>query len=415
MKEQTLHIIWHIGMISAIFCMVLFIMISSAKAAINVGDSDMDFGVVIPDAVELITEVFGKKGNPPYLYNDTNIMYFNETFLNATIDDRATGGSLDNTNIAYQNQTNNFSLVQNTGNIEMLAGGDHINSITFAKNDVFENEVILKNQFSLASATIRLPTATTVLNGRSTADTNTIMDSFTATPVSMKVAQCIEHYGDRDNQICFPGPDKQEFNLGSGITYMWVNRNGGKTNLLFDVYGVDWTVGTGDFIVDGGGAGTDIRLLTNGSVETKGIDMDGIVSLTVTETGALSSPVNCFDMNSYAAYTYVNNTDMTNFVYDQTAGTFTVNGLGGLYEISITGILSASAVDEYLYNLTKNDIPFYEHDFEIHSDVDPVERSLTILQDFTDQDVFEWKVHNTDGVDNAACQDGTTINIVKIR
>lgn len=36
------------------------------------------------------------KGNPPYLYNDSDTIYFNETQLNITIDDRATGGTGDN-------------------------------------------------------------------------------------------------------------------------------------------------------------------------------------------------------------------------------------------------------------------------------------------------------------------------------
>lgn len=34
----------------------------------------------------------GKSGDAPYLFNDTTVMFFNETLLNVTIDDRSGGG-----------------------------------------------------------------------------------------------------------------------------------------------------------------------------------------------------------------------------------------------------------------------------------------------------------------------------------
>jgi len=74
-----------------------------------------------------------------YLYNDTTTIYFNETQLNATIDDRA--GSFDYTNLAWVNETNTFTEEQTflsnivLGTSGVFTGNDTTTQAYFSDDD----------------------------------------------------------------------------------------------------------------------------------------------------------------------------------------------------------------------------------------------------------------------------------------
>lgn len=185
-----------------------------------------------------------------------------------------TGGSLDNTNIAYLNNTQNFSAHQSMGNITMAGGGGY-NEIIF-NNDGMFGKTSLKNSLLLSDAVITMPVLTTKLNGVSASDANSLADTDSATSISRKMAECIEHYGDRDNTLCFPANDQQAFTLTSGETYLSADRLGAKTNIHFAGYGVDFGLSSGNFIISGN---ADIRNLGGG-----GLTITGETSLNQTVT-----------------------------------------------------------------------------------------------------------------------------------
>lgn len=277
--------------------------------------------------------------------------------------------------------------------------------ITFAG---IVSDTFLEAQLIIGDATIDLPKSTTTISGNSVADQLPSADQWTATPVSFYMAECIEHSGDRDNQICFPSNDEQKFQLTGGADYLTADRNGGKTNVHWNVYGVDWEIGSGDFLIKSG----ELRFLGNAD-----FTWPGIKSITTEATSTASTYVNVFDEDSYASYDYTNNTDDNDadaITYTPTNGEFLISW-AGTYTIDLSLIIQGSGADEYAFNLSTNNVSFYDHDFFIHSSVDPVMRTLSIMQDFSANDTFKVEVYGTDGVDTAILLDGTTLNIERIR
>jgi len=106
----------------------------------------------------------GKSGDPPYLYNNSNTMFFNETQLNATIDDRATGlGDNASWNESY---ANNIYLLLDASNdpltgtlttqsIEADTGGDKdIGTSLNSFDDGYIDRVHVKEQLVMAVSTV---------------------------------------------------------------------------------------------------------------------------------------------------------------------------------------------------------------------------------------------------------------------
>lgn len=118
-----------------------------------------------------------------------------------------------------------------------------------------------------ANADLELPTTGGRMVVVSAANVWSAIQYFTASN-SLEIADWIRHYGSFGNdKIGFPSTSNYEVWLGN-VKYLNWNRNGGKSNFFYYAYGVDWDVGAGDFIIDGGG---DLRLIDpSGNFENAG-------------------------------------------------------------------------------------------------------------------------------------------------
>jgi len=163
-----------------------------------------------------------------------------------------------------------------------------------------------------------------------------------------------------------------------------------------------------------GQPGDPIFLEENTTISAdKSFTWSSYCSVTADSDANYGTNVNPFDEDSYTSYSYTNNTASSGIDYYRADGNFTfVNS--GVYMITFNAIMMSSASDEYLTNISKNGLSFYDHQYIIHFSVDPTERSITLIKDFAVDDVLRVFVHSADGVDTVAMQDGTTLSINRI-
>jgi len=109
---------------------------------VNAGETALEFGL----CGNVSINVSGKSGYPPYLFNDTDVIYFNETQLNQTIDNRATGlGDNESWNQSKADleylklDTSNDPL---TNDLAIHGGADNIISINFSTGDEGSGELL---------------------------------------------------------------------------------------------------------------------------------------------------------------------------------------------------------------------------------------------------------------------------------
>ena len=72
------------------------------------------------------------------------------------------------------------------------------------------------------------------------------------------------------------------------------------------------------------------------------------------------------------------------------------------------------ASDEVNVSIYKNSGSIYQHDFMVHSSVDPTVSTFTLIKPLEASDVIEVYLGAMDGVDAVRWHDGTTLNINRI-
>jgi len=147
--------------------------------------------------------------------------------------------------------------------------------------------------------------------------------------------------------------------------------------------------------------------------ESKSLTWSSYCSVTTEANGNAAQQFNVFDTDNYAAYSYTNNVEQNGIDYDSSTGNFTFNN-SGVYQITFNSITMVSATDEYAINITNNGASIYNHFHSIHTALDPPERSITMIYEFSEGDELQVFVQNTDGVDTLAARSGTTLSIYRI-
>ena len=160
----------------------------------------------------------------------------------------------------------------------------------------------------------------------------------------------------------------------------------------------------------------------------KKLDIDGDVQITqnssftwssycsITTTAnstASTSTRDIFDEDNYSAYTSDANVTASGLVYTQSDGRFTFTN-AGIYLITISLNLQINSPDEIDIILKKNGTAFYEHDTYIHSAVDPVFRTITLIKSMDAADYLNVFVGSSDGVDSVTFHSGCSCTINRI-
>jgi len=174
---------------------------------------------------------------------------------------------------------------------------------------------------------------------------------------------------------------------------------------------ITWDSGNSWLEVD-----SDLNIL--GDVTSNGVAVGSVtdyLSTTSIDTSTASSAeYNIFDQNNYPSAT-LNTTDnvtQTNIALTKVDGKFTVDN-AGLYRIDCTYIIGTSSSARTDCVIKKNGTPVYDHDFLIHSSVDPAPFALSILLSLADDDYLTFHVECLTSA-TTTIQPGTTVTITRI-
>ncbi len=154
--------------------------------------------------------------------------------------------------------------------------------------------------------------------------------------------------------------------------------------------------------------GTDwVSLTSGGSVDPAG---DYISVTTTANSNASTALYDVFQSGSYAAYSSTTNAS-NGIVYTPADGRFTI-ATDGVYKVDANYMLetSANALTNLLVQV--NGASVYNHDTFVHTAVDPVERSVSVILDLTAGDYVEFFVDGSTG--NITTHGGTSATIVPV-
>ena len=166
---------------------------------------------------------------------------------------------------------------------------------------------------------------------------------------------------------------------------------------------IRWT-GTDLEVYDGSGW---VSLTSGGSVDPAG----DYISVTTTANSTASTALyDVFQTSSYPSYSSTTNAS-NGIVYTPADGRFTI-ATDGVYNIGVNYMLESSANALTNLIIQVNGVNVFNNDTFVHSAVDPVERSATIVQDLTAGDYIEFFVDGTTG--NITTHGGTSATIVPV-
>jgi len=152
------------------------------------------------------------------------------------------------------------------------------------------------------------------------------------------------------------------------------------------------------------------NLKVGGNIITPG---SGYLSITTTaDSTASSAEYDIFDEDNYTAYGYDSNVTADGITYTQSNGRLTVNA-DGIYIIIINMILNISSSGTVTFKVKDNGTAFYSHTMQVHSSVDPVERSITVMRSLSEDDYINVTIDSASG--NLSAYDGTSINMYKLK
>jgi len=140
----------------------------------------------------------------------------------------------------------------------------------------------------------------------------------------------------------------------------------------------------------------------------------GYLSITTTASStATALEFDVFDEDNYATYTFDSNVTADGITYTQANGRFTANS-DGIYLITVTFILNISSSGLVVLAVKDNGAAFYSHDFYIHSAVDPVIRSISVIRGLSNNDYINVTLDSS-GAGTLSAYDGTTMTISKMK
>jgi hypothetical protein len=158
-------------------------------------------------------------------------------------------------------------------------------------------------------------------------------------------------------------------------------------------------------------AGTTMNMARLGA---PGTESKAWASETVTATSTASdAKYDIFDEDNYGAFTSTSNVTAKNVTYTSTDGRFTAN-TDGTYELDVTVYISISASAVINMSAEVNGSQVWTAGPFVNNNVDPVERTITLLQDLTAGDYVNFYVDSATATRTVQIHPGTTANIQKI-
>jgi len=291
-------------------------------------------------------------------------------------------------------------------------------SVIIGSNDIIngDDNTIIGSDITYTGSDTFYTNKYTIINNDATLNNNSLLwtnlSSFAGNniiwnPVTMQF----------DASASGGNPFNQDLNDSDSPTFDGLESTGNIT-----LHGVNRTISNpeGNLTVDSaenttiGHAGNSIFLEENTTLDaSKSFTWSSYCSVTVDSDGSAGTNVNVFDEDSYASYSYTNNTYSYGIDYYKANGTFIFDN-SGVYIVSFSSIAICSSTDEFMTNISKNGVSFYDHQYLLHASVDPAPFSVSLIENFDKGDVLRVYIHSTDGVDSVYIQDGTTLTVNRI-
>ncbi|MBI2017785.1 DUF3800 domain-containing protein [Candidatus Daviesbacteria bacterium] len=224
--------------------------------------------------------------------------------------------------------------------------------------------------------------------------------------------------------------DVNQTSVGIGT----LNQNiGSKLNVAGNV-GIGWSFMTGATPTDGlavhgnvgiGTTTTGAKLhvigdaIVSGNITVASCSGCGVaddyISVTSDETSnASSAEFDVFEDANYPGGTIQYTTNASSGItYTASTGVFDI-ATTGKYLITFNAlVIAAGSPDTVDYVIKKNSVALYDKTFGVHSSVDPVERSISIIASLTAGDDIEFFIDNTTA-NNSQASNGTSASIIPI-
>ena len=103
-----------------------------------------------------------------------------------------------------------------------------------------------------------------------------------------------------------------------------------------------------------------------------------------------------------------------NITFSSGDGRFTVSN-AGIYIISIQFGLNVVTSSNNDHVIKVNGAATYDHNFRVHSGVDPAIHTVTLIKSLSANDYVTFHVENTTSTNTTTAQDGTTATIWRIQ
>lgn len=135
-------------------------------------------------------------------------------------------------------------------------------------------------------------------------------------------------------------------------------------------------------------------------------------SITVTsDSTAAATEYDVFDADNYPAFSNTVNVEAKDIAYTSTDGRFTVTA-AGKYKIDCVLYLESAAIQTVFIDLNKSGATIWTSGPTVHSSVDPLERTISIIVDANASDYFNVTVDGASG--NVTIKPGTTFSIHRV-
>ena len=255
---------------------------------------------------------------------------------------------------------------------------------------------------------------------------------LTAVPYAFRAGAVVDSAGNAftgDDLVQIAPSSIQSVNAANSALRLNQTGSGALIQLQGDGVDVFTLDKTGQAVFGGGIVAGNSTTTTAGNIRWSGSDLEvydgsGWVSLTAgnditgdyisvttnANSTASAAAYDVFESGNYPAYSSTTNAS-NGVVYTPADGRFTV-ATDGVYNINVDYFLesSANALLDIIIRVNGGDV--YNEDVFIHSVVDPVERSVNLIQNLTAGDYVEFLVDGSTG--NITANGGTTATIVPV-